>query len=262
VPARPADSSAPATPLARRSNVWWAAAIALAIGACGGDDGAQLTVLAAASLTDVFADLEARYEAVHPGVDVVVSYGGSSGLASQIEQGAPADVFASADAANMERVVGIDPAVDDGFAEPVVFATNELVIAVAVGNPAGVAELDDLARPELVVVLADEDVPAGRYAAAVLDAAGVALAPDSLEQNVRAAAAKVALGEADAAIVYRTDVGGNDALEAVAIPRDLNVIAEYPIAARADDPEAARFVELVAGPDGRAILAEAGFGLP
>ncbi len=251
MPAHPAPR-----PPAPRPPVTALVAISLVLGACGGDDGAQLTVLAASSLTDVFAELEARYEARHPEVDVVVSFGASSRLAGQIEQGVPADVFASADVTDMARVV------DDGFAEPVAFATNELVIAVAAGNPIGITSLDDLARPDLVVVLADEDVPAGRYAATVLGAAGVTVAADSLEQNVRAAAAKVALGEADAAIVYRTDVVGNEALDAVTIPPGLNVVAEYPIASQVDDPEAARFVELVTGSDGRAALADAGFGPP
>lgn len=224
-------------------------------GCAGGDE--QLTVLAASSLTDAFETIELRFEAIHPDIDVVISSGGSSSLAAQIEQGVPADVFAAADPTTMARVV------DSAVGEPVLFATNQLVIAVADGNPRDVTGLDDLARDDLVVVLADGEVPAGRYAAAILAAAGVVVEPASLEQNVRAVAAKVALGEADVAIVYATDVAAQrDALDAIAIPTDVNVVAEYPIVAVSDTAGADLFVEFVVGPEGRDILTDAGFGPP
>ncbi len=214
-------------------------------------------VFAASSLTDVFEQVEADFEAGHPAIDVVVSYDGSSRLAGQIEQGAPADVFASADLVSMERV---RDAVD---AEPQVFAHNRLVLAVAPGNPRRVAGLADLGRDDLVVVLAAPEVPAGVYAAEVLDRAGVAAEPASLEQNVRAVAAKIVLGEADVGVVYRTDVTANAGrLEAVSIPDAANVVAAYPIVVVDAGDAADEFVEFVVGAPGRQILADHGFEVP
>jgi molybdate transport system substrate-binding protein len=225
--------------------------------ACATNGDERLVVFAASSLTDPFAVLEAGFEAAHPGVDVVVSYEGSSALAAQVLQGAPADVFASADQANMQRVAG------EAAGTPTVFAQNRLTIAVAPGNPRRVTGLDDLARPDLVVVLAAPEVPAGRYAGQLLEAAGVTVAAASYEQNVRAVAAKVALGEADAGIVYATDVAAQpDRLDAVTIPIESNAVAEYPIVALTSSPLAADFVDYVHGPDGRAALTAAGFQVP
>ncbi len=231
------------------------------LAACGGSRGDQrLVVFAASSLTESMTAIEAAFEAEHPGVDVVISFDGSAALAAQIGQGAPVDVFASADQASMGKVS------DLASGTPQTMATNRLVIAVSSGNPRDVTGLADLAAdhvPSLIVVLAAPEVPAGRYAAEVLSRAGVVAAPASLEQNVRAAASKVALGEADAAIVYVTDVTAQpDVLEAVTIPPDSNVIAEYPIVAVTEAPLAAEFVEMVRSPVGQAALTAAGFGLP
>jgi molybdate transport system substrate-binding protein len=227
-----------------------------AVAGCGGGERGRLVVFAASSLTDVFSELETVFEADHPDVDVVLNFGGSSSLATQIEQGAPADVFAAADEATMARAVAaFDPA-----PVPVTFAGNRLAIAVRPGNPMGITGLDDLARPELVVVLAAPEVPAGAYAAAELAAAGVVPEPDSYEQSVRSVAAKVALGEADVGIVYRTDVVADADLEEVS--SDTGVAAVYPIVAITDTDAAVEFVRLVTGPTGRQALHDAGFVLP
>ncbi len=214
-------------------------------------------VFAASSLTDVFARLESEFEAARPGIDIVVSHDGSSALAAQIEQGAPADVFAAADEVTMARVL----AEADGV--PQVFARNRLAIAVEPGNPHRISGLADLADPRLVVVLAAPEVPAGAYAAEVLRRSGVAVSPDSLEHNVRAVAAKVALGEADAGIVYRTDVlAEGDRLDEVTIDDDHNEVADYPIVV-VDDGELARaFVDFVLGEHGSDALDDSGFEAP
>lgn len=225
--------------------------------ACGRSGDEQLLVFAASSLTDAFDRLEDGFEATHPGVDVVVSYGGSPNLVGQIEQGAPADVLATADRDTMNRVL------DLLAGPPAVFAGNRLTIAVEPGNPRGIASVADLAQPGLVVVLADREVPAGAYAAQVLEHAGVTVDAASYESSVRAVAAKVALGEADAGIVYRTDVAGDPSrLDEVVIPDTANVLAEYPIATVRAGEVADEFVRYVLGPAGRAVLAETGFALP
>jgi molybdate transport system substrate-binding protein len=233
-------------------------AAAIVLMGCGeaGDDG-RLVVFAASSLTDVFDRLETEFESANPEIDVVVSYGGSSSLAGQIGQGAPADVFASADRATMARVL------DEAVGDQIVFARNRLAIVVADGNPEAIAGLADLARADLIVVLADSAVPAGAYAAEVLGRAGVEVAPASYESNVRAVAAKVAIGEADAGIVYRTDIAADsDTLEEVVIPDPQNVLADYPIVVLSDRPAAVQFVDLVTGATGRRLFADAGFELP
>ena len=217
----------------------------------GGDE--RVVVLAASSLTDVFDVIEIDYEAAHSGVDVVMSYGGSSALVAQLADGAPADVLATADTETMQRV---PTATLSG--EPIVFARNSMVIAVERGNPFGVDSVADLSDLP-VVVLADAEVPAGAYARRVLTCAGVDLEVASYEQNVRAAAAKVALGEADASIVYRTDIG--DRLEAVEVEPACNVLADYPIVAVSDRQEAQQFVDFVLA-DAAGILVDAGFEVP
>lgn len=225
-----------------------------AMAACGGDDD-RLVVFAASSLTDVFAEFESRFEASNPGVDVVVSFGGSSSLAAQIDQGAPVDVFAAADEITMTSVAA------DSAGEPIAFARNRLAIAVEPGNPFGITALADLERDDLVVIVAAPDVPAGAYARRAADSAGVDIAADSLEQSVRAVASKVSLGEADAGIVYRTDIVANPArLEEVSI--ETSVAAVYPIVAVSDGEHAQAFVDMVTGDAGRAVLGEAGFEVP
>jgi molybdate transport system substrate-binding protein len=211
--------------------------------------------MAASSLTDVFDRLEGEFEAANPGVDIVVSSAGSSSLVAQLVDGAPADVLATADLETMDRARADVPF----EAAPVVFARNEIVIAVERGNPAGIHDLVDLTG-DLVVVLAAPDVPAGGYSREVLACAGVELEPDSLEQSVRAVAAKVSLGEADAGLVYRTDI--SDDLEAVEVPGRCQIAAEYPIVQVSGNTAGGRFVEYVTGPFGADALSDEGFELP
>ena len=221
-----------------------------------------LTVFAAASLTDVFPDLGERLEADHPGLDVQFNFAGSSALATQITQGAPADVFASANESQMAVVT------DAGLAagEPQVFAANVLQLAVPAGNPAGVTGLADLAREELAIALCASQVPCGAAAEDVLAAAGVTAAPDTLEEDVRAALTKVELGEVDAALVYATDVtAAGDAVEGIDVPEAEQAVNDYPVAVLVDAPNpeaAAAFVELVRSEEGQQALADAGFRTP
>jgi molybdate transport system substrate-binding protein len=233
---------------------------ALVLAACGGGDpgggsGAGsprgITVFAAASLTGAFEELGQRFTAANGGTEVTFNFTGSQALATQIRQGAPADVFASADLANMDKV-------KDLVATPQNFAGNLLQIVVEQGNPRGIEALDDLAAGDLKVVLAAEEVPAGRYARQVLDRAGVDVAPVSLEDNVKAVVTKVSLGEADAGIVYVTDVtAGGDKVEGVDIPVGQNVAATYPIAtvkASKVQDQAQAFVDLVRSAEGQRVL--------
>jgi molybdate transport system substrate-binding protein len=239
------------------------AAAALLLAACGDDSGGgsgagsrdEIKVFAAASLTAALTELGQRYTAAE-GTRVTFNFAGSQALATQIRQGAPADVFASADLTNMDKV-------KDLVATPQSFAGNRLQIAVEKGNPKGIANLRDLAGGDLKVVLAAPEVPAGRYARQLLQRAGVHLTPVSEEDNVKAVVAKVVLGEADAGIVYLTDVAaGGDGVEGVDIPRDQNVTATYPIAtvkaSRAQD-KAQAFVDLVRSAEGRQVLRTFGF---
>ena len=244
------------------------ATVALLLAGCGGDDEpsggspaapGELTVFAAASLTAAFTELGQRFTAASGGAKVTFNFAGSQALATQIQQAAPADVFASADTPNMGKV-------KDLVGTPQPFASNLLAIVVEKGNPRGVRTLGDLASSDLKVVLAAEEVPAGRYAKQVLDRAGVRVQPVSQEDNVKAVVTKVSLGEADAGIVYVTDVtAGGDKVEGVDIPEDQNVVATYPIAtvkaSRAQDPAQA-FVDLVLSGEGQRVLKEHGFPPP
>jgi molybdate transport system substrate-binding protein len=237
--------------------VWLIATLSLP--GCGGSGDQQILVFAASSLTDVFDRLERDFEAEHPGVDVVLNYGGSSLLAGQIEQGAPADIFAAADLTTMQRVLEVGAS----DAAPVVFARNRMAIAVEEGNPMGITGLDGLTADGLIVVLADQQVPAGAYATAMLQRAGIELTPASYESNVRAVAAKVALGEADAGIVYRTDiVADDDQLDEVVIPDEQNITADYPIEVLRGGALAQTFADFVLGAAGRTALSDAGFEVP
>jgi molybdate transport system substrate-binding protein len=242
------------------------AGAALALAGCGGSDagggsgaagpGEELTVFAAASLTAAFTELGERYSAANGGAEVTFNFAGSQALATQIRQGAPADVFASADLPNMDKV-------EDLVGTPRGFASNRLAIVVERGNPRGVTGLDDLADPDLKVVLAAEEVPAGEYAKQVLDRAGVGVTPVSREDNVKAVVTKVSLGEADAGIVYVTDVtAGGDRVEGVDLSADQNVTATYPIASvkASKAPERAQaFVDLVRSAEGQQVLEDHGF---
>jgi molybdate transport system substrate-binding protein len=243
------------------------AATALLLAGCGGGDGdagggsgagspAEIKVFAAASLTAAFNELGSQFTAANGGTEVTFNFAGSQALATQIQQGAPADVFASADTTNMDKV-------RDLVGDPQVFAGNLLQIVVEQGNPKGIRGLDDLAGKDVKVVLAAEEVPAGKYARQVLDRAGVAVRPVSLEDNVKAVVTKVSLGEADAGIVYVTDVAaGGGKVEGVDIPKDQNVVATYPIAtvkaSKAPD-KAQAFVDLVRSAEGQAVLDKYGF---
>lgn len=222
----------------------------LALGACAGSaDGRGITVFAAASLS---APFEALADELDDGAAPTFSFAGSSALVRQIEQGAPADVVATADERSMQALVSAGL-----VEEPRVFARNRLAIAVEPGNPQRIEELADLARPDLVVVLCEPTVPAGAYAREALAKAGVTVRPRSLELDVKAALAKVTAGEADAAIVYASDTE-----DRVEIPGEHNVVAAYPIAVVAGSPRtesARRFVDAVLGRPGREALAGAGF---
>lgn len=230
-----------------------AIALALAVTACGrGED--RLVVFAASSLTDVFDRLESDFESEHPGTDVVVNAAGSSSLVAQLAEGAPVDVLVTADTDTMATALAVTPTIG----EPVTLARNRLVVAVERGNPLGIGSLDDLA--DVVVVLAAPQVPAGAYSRSILACAGVEVDPASLEQSVRSVASKVALGEADAGLVYRTDI--SDDLDAVEIPAGCQVAAEYPIVLIDDTPVARRFLAFVTGVDGARVLADEGFELP
>lgn len=221
----------------------------------------ELTVFAAASLAEAFEDVAIELERRHDGLEVRLNLAGSQTLAAQLLDGAPADVFAAADDVEMGRVVAAGRA-----AGPRSFASNHLVIAVEPGNPAAVTSLADLARDDLVVVLPTDAVPAGRYAAAALETAGVEVAPASLEVDVRSALGKVVLGEADAAIVYASDVAAVDGrAEAVPLPPDPGAGIGYPVAVVTDSRRpalAAEFVDLLFAETGRDLLRRHGFGAP
>jgi molybdate transport system substrate-binding protein len=222
----------------------------------------DLTVFAAASLTEAFTELGDAFEAANPDADVTFNFAASSELVTQIGEGAPADVFASADLSNMTKLTEAG----DNASEPVVFTTNLAEIIVGQGNPTGITGLADLANEDLIVISCAPEVPCGRYAQQILDNAGVTVTFTSLEENVRAVVSKVTLGEADAGIVYVTDViDAGDAAEGVEIPADVNVVAEYPIAVttEAPNPEAAQaFIDVVLSEEGQAILASYGFVSP
>ena len=218
-------------------------------------------VFAAASLRPAFEPLRAQFRDRHPGVDFPeITYDGSSVLLTQLTEGAEADVFAAADTATMDRAVAAGITTD----APVVLATNQVQLAVAPGNPRGLHTLQDLTAPDVRTVLCQPVVPCGAAARAVLEAAGVTLTPVSEEQSVSAVRTKVELGEADAGIVYRTDVlAAGGAVEGVDLPGAAAAATHYPIATLTDENPAARaFVAWVTGPDGRAALDAAGFGAP
>ncbi|MYH72053.1 MAG: molybdate ABC transporter substrate-binding protein [Acidimicrobiia bacterium] len=225
---------------------------------CGGDDGTIVTVYAAASLSEAFEDLAEEFEAANPGVDVKLSFAGSARLAAQISAGARADVFASADIANMARVV------DAGrtSAPPVLFARNRLALVVPADNPGDVTELADLVDDELVVAVCAPEVPCGALAETVLDDAGVDIDADTEEASVRAVLTKVMLGEVDAGLVYASDVAvGSDKVLAVPLGPQIR-FNDYPVATVSDREVATDFVDFVLGPDGFRILWIHGFDSP
>ncbi|RXR25898.1 molybdate ABC transporter substrate-binding protein [Oerskovia turbata] len=220
-----------------------------------------LTVLAAASLRDVFTGLAEGFEAEHDGVTVALSFAGSADLADQLLAGSPGDVLATADTATMGRAVAGGDAAD-----PVVFATNTLTVVVPTGNPGGVTSFADLAREDLKVVVCAAEVPCGSATATVEATAGTTIHRVSEEASVTDVLAKVTAGEADAGLVYVTDatLAGDD-VEVIDVPETATVVNTYPIAVTsgvADAALAEKWVDLVTGPVGRAALAKAGFGTP
>ena len=228
---------------------------------CSSGEGSEgtVTVFAAASLTDAFTEMAGAFEQ-SAGVDVQLNFGPSSALRNQILEGAPADVFAPADEANMEAVV------EGGEAEdPTVFARNRLEIAVPAGNPGAVEGRGDFADPDLLIGLCAEEVPCGRLAREVLARAGVEPAVDTNEPDVRALLTKIASGDLDAGLVYRTDVraAGSD-VDGIGVPgRAVETLYPISVLERADDSEpAAVFVDFVLSDAGQAILRDAGFQPP
>lgn len=235
-------------------------------GSAGSDDDAAkpttITVFAAASLKGTFTEIGKQFEAENVGVTVTFNFAGSSDLVAQIQQGAPADVFASADIKNMDK------ATDDDLVEgtPTNFAKNTLEIATPPDNPGKVDSIDDLASPDLKVVLCAAEVPCGAAASGVEKAAGIDIKPVSEEQSVTDVLGKIISGEADAGLVYVTDVmSAGDKVNGVTFPESAEVVNTYPITALAgsDHMDVAKaFVAFVAGPEGQAILAAAGFAKP
>ena len=229
-----------------RSRYVAAVTAALVLAACGssskgtgstspaGKVTGSITVLAGSSLTKGFTALGEEFQTAHPGTKIEFSFGSSSDLEGSIEEGAPADVFASADQKNMKKLV----AAGANSGGPVDFAKNRLEIAVEKGNPKHIATLSDLAKPGVVVVLCDPSAPCGKYAAQVLDNAKVTLTPKSLEANVKSTLSKVEIGEADAAIVYISDVTSSGKVDGVQIPDNVNVLTTLPIVVLKDSKNA------------------------
>jgi molybdate transport system substrate-binding protein len=195
-------------------------------------------------------------------VIVQFNLGASSDLARFVQEGAPVDIFASADVTNMDKIES------EGLLDssPVIFATNYLEIVVERGNPLNILSLQDLTNSDLIFITTNPDVPIGRYTTEVMKKAGVTITPDSLENNVKSIMLKVASGEADAGIVYHSEVVAADGeVDGVEIPSEFNILAEYPIGiiSTSDNKELARdFIDFLLSPDGRAILSQHGFGLP
>lgn len=221
----------------------------------------EITVFAAASLTESFTTLGKQFEAAHPDARITFSFGPSSGLATQITEGAPADVFASASTKNMDAVVAAKAA-----DAPAVFAKNVMEIAVPPGNPANVSTVADLAKADVKVALCQPDVPCGAVAAKVFTNAGLTVTPVTLEADVKATLTKVELGEVDAGVVYVTDVLAADGkVTGIEIPADVNAATSYPIATltASKSPDLAKaFVDYVLSADGASVLTAAGFQKP
>jgi molybdate transport system substrate-binding protein len=221
----------------------------------------ELLVSAAASLADVFAEIGSAFEEAHPGVRVHLNLGSSAALRQQVLEGAPVDVFATADTFNMDQVA------EQGevATEPEIFARNQMEIAVPAGNPTLITGLGDFSEEDLLIGLCAESAPCGVIAREVLENAGVVASIDSNEPDVRALLTKVGGGDLDAGIVYVTDVLSSSEVEGLEIPPNVNVSTDYPIAVLADGPNtatAALFVEFVLSEQGRAILDGYGFSSP
>lgn len=223
--------------------------------------GGKITVLAAASLTEAFTQIGKDFQAKNPGQQVTFSFGSSATLATQIIQGAPADVFAAASPATMKTVTDAG-----GAAAPVNFVSNTLEIAVPKGNPGKITGLKDFADAQQKIAICDPQVPCGAAAVKVFAAAKLTAKPDTLEQDVKAALQKVASDEVDAALVYKTDVvAAGDKVEGITFPESAQAVNEYPIATLKESGNAATaqaFVDYVLAPEGQAVLTTAGFAKP
>ncbi|MFB7307856.1 molybdate ABC transporter substrate-binding protein [Streptomyces sp. NPDC056192] len=221
-----------------------------------------VTVFAAASLKESFTTLGEEFEKEHPGTKVTFNFGGSDTLAAGITGGAPADVFAAASPKTMAIVTDAK----DASGTPATFVRNQLEIATLPGNPDKVSSLKDLTKAGLKVVLCDKTVPCGAAAQKALDASALKLTPVSYEQDVKSALTKVELKEADAAVVYKTDVkAAGDKVEGVEFPESADAVNDYPIALLKDAPNAdaaKAFIELVQSAEGQKVLTEAGFLKP
>ncbi|WP_341924636.1 molybdate ABC transporter substrate-binding protein [Nocardioides psychrotolerans] len=242
-------------------------ALLLPLAACGSDGGddsgasdTTITVLAAASLTDTFTALAEDFEAEHEGVTVKLAFDSSATLAEQAVGGAPADVLATADTATM------DDASEALAADPQLFATNTMVVALPADNPAGITSYDDLGSGDVTYVVCVDTAPCGKVAAALIESTGLTAEPSSLEVDVKAVLSKVATDEADAGFVYATDaVAAGDAVTTVEIPGAAEQVTSYPIAPLVQSEEsdlAQEFVDLVLSEVGQQVLADAGFGPP
>ncbi|PYI69304.1 molybdate ABC transporter substrate-binding protein [Arthrobacter livingstonensis] len=251
--------------------------VAVSLAACGGSAGSTgisaapgstpalsgtLTVFAAASLKPTFTELAATFEKENPAVKVSLNFDGSSTLVSQITQGAPADVFASADQANMTKLS--DAKLVSG--SPAIFATNVLTIVVPPNNPANITTFADLAKPGVKVVVCAAQVPCGAAAKSDEASAGVVVKPVSEELNVTSVLGKVTSGEADAGLVYVTDATtAGDKVKTVPLKLEHPTVNKYPIAAVStskNQEPAKAFIALVTGPSGQKVLGDAGFGTP
>ena len=233
-----------------------------AASASGAAVSGKITVLAAASLTESFGTIGADFEKLHPGSTVTFSFGSSATLATQVNQGAPADVLATAD----ERTMTMVTAAGNGSGEPAVFATNTLEIAVPAGNPGKITGLADFADPKHKTVLCAKEVPCGAAAQQVFADAKITPKPVSYESDVKAALQKVEQNEADAALVYKTDVAAaGDKVQGIEFDQASSVVNSYPIVALKESKNAAgakAFVDYVQSDAGQQVLTSAGFGAP
>ena len=250
------------------------------LGSCASNsDRKTLWVFAASSLTDAFTEIADAFEQANPDIEVRTQFAGSSQLAAQIASGAPADVFASANEAVMETILPDGELARTEISQPVVFARNELVIAVPADNPKGISNIADLADNDLLLAVCDRGVPCGTLAREAAESAGINLRPDTEEANVRAVLAKLLLGEVDAGLIYKSDVvavarstardgSAESSSEAsvtqsadpvIAIPISPTHTNNYPIASVTDNPAATAFVEFVLSQEAQQILVNQGF---